>query len=50
MNGIRIQHARKIALITFGVETVLKEKFQIDLAGQSSESGEVGILSMVFRF
>lgn len=37
-------------VVTFGLGTVLREKFQIDLAGQTSESGEVGILSLVYRF
>jgi len=37
-------------VVTFGFGTVLREKFQIDLAGQSSDSGDVGILSLVYRF
>lgn len=35
---------------TAGLGTVVMERFQIDLAGQHSDRGEAGLLSMVYRF
>ena len=37
-------------VLTFGLGTVLMEKFQIDVAGQFSDRADVAILSMVYRF
>lgn len=35
---------------TLGIGTVFMESFQVDLAAQSSDRSEAGILSMVYRF
>ncbi len=35
---------------TAGLGTVVMESFQIDIAGQHSDRGEAGLLSMVYRF
>lgn len=48
-DGFRVIDSEE-TVVTFGFGTVLMEKFQIDVAGQSSDRGEAAILSMVYRF
>ena len=37
-------------IFTFGLGTVIRDNFQIDIAGQASDRAEVAILSLVYRF